>query len=111
MASHIDDTIEFVNNLSSVTLDEEGIAVRFDVTSLFPSVATSYGLVFLFTVLNDDDDLLNKTLRTLSENITGEELCPINSNFSFEDEICKPTDVVAMKSPVSLIVANFFCSL
>ena len=106
--NHIQSTKGFLSKVREVTLLPGECLSSYDVTALFTSVHIDPALNIIKDLLEQDDNLSNRTVLSV-QNIT--ELlgfCLHNTYFSFQNNIYEQVEGVAMASPVSLIVANLY---
>lgn len=108
MVSHVNDSFDFVNILKSVSIDDNEVAVSFDVTSMYTSVPIEESLLVLLDTLNNDASLNDRTPLSSLTIIEGVKLCLTTTYFTFLDVLYRQTEGVAMGSPVSPVVANLF---
>ena len=93
--SYIKDSAHFVEKLSSLSCQPSDILVSFDVVSLFTMVPIN--------------DALNRIADIFPDDITGLfKHCLTTTYFQYNHEFYEQLDGVAMGSPISPVIANFY---
>lgn len=103
---YVKNTIEFVNKIRNVTLEEDEIMISFDVEALYPSVPINTAITMVrkwLETTNITDDKVN-SLTELTE------ICMKQSQFIFNGKIYKQTEGTTMGNPLSCFVSNVFMS-
>ncbi|XP_060528287.1 uncharacterized protein LOC132703174 [Cylas formicarius] len=94
-ASHIKDSTQFIQKIKNITLSPKDILVSFDVVSLFTMVPVKETLDLISARFrNDVTELFRHCLTT--------------TYFQWNKEFYEQVDGVAMGSPLSPVIANFF---
>jgi hypothetical protein len=92
---HIKNSTEFVQVLGSLQVDTHDIMVSFDIVSLFTKVPISEAMDLLGR--HFEEDVLGLFRHVLT-----------TSYFTFNGQFYGQTDGVAMGSPLSPVIANFY---
>ena len=102
----VDNNVEFINNIKSEKVPTGHSFISFDVKSLFTNVPMDYTINIILRRIYDDNELYR--------NISKKEMKEIfllrtkNAHFTFNSEIYKQCDGVAMGSPLGLVIARIF---
>jgi hypothetical protein len=91
----VKNSFQFVQILESLRVQPEDLMVSFDVVSLFTNVLIVDSLELLSHHFEDDDLALFKHILT-------------STYFCFDGQFYEQIDGVAMDSPISPVIANFF---
>jgi len=94
-AHHVKNSFQFVQTLKSLRVQPEDLMVRFDLVSLFTNVPIVDSLELLSQHFEDDVLALFKHVQT-------------STFFCFDGQFYEQTGGVAMGSPLSPVIANFF---
>ena len=89
------DSAHFVSKIKDITIEEGDILVSFDVVSLFTRVPLNDALEYINAIFPSDIASLFKH-------------CLTTTYFSWNNKIYEQIEGVAMGSPLSPVVANFF---
>jgi hypothetical protein len=92
---HVQNSGQFIQILDAIKLQPGDLMVSFDVVSLFTNVPITDSLKLLSQHFQNDHLALFKHVLT-------------STYFSFDNEFYEQTDGVAMGSPLSPVIANFF---
>jgi retron-type reverse transcriptase len=92
---HVKNSAAFINIVDSLKLETEDLMVSFDVVSLFTKVPISDSISLLKTLFSED--IVNLFEHVLT-----------STYFIFHGQFFEQTDGVAMGSPLSPVIANFF---
>ena len=93
--SYIKDSAHFIQKIGDLHLEPEDLLISFDVISLFTKVPVQESLQYISQLFRQD---ITEIFRA----------CLTTSYFLWDQEFYEQTDGVAMGSPLSPMVANFF---
>ena len=105
---HIQSTSDFVSKVREITLLPGECLTSYDVTALFTSVPIDPALNIIKDLLEEDDNLSNRTVLSVQNIIELLGFCLHNTYFSFQNKFYEQVEGAAMGSPVSPIVANLY---
>ena len=105
---HIQNTMDFVEQIKEVKLKKEESMVSYDVTALFTSVPIPPVLEIIEDKLNEDKDLPQRTSMNTRHIIRLLEFCLRSTYFVFQGQYYEQTEGAAMGSPLSPIIANIY---
>ena len=105
---HIQNTMDFVDQIKEVKLKKEESMVSYDVTALFTSVPIPPVLKIIEDKLNEDKDLPQRTSMNTRHIIRLLEFCLRSTYFVFQGQYYEQTEGAAMGSPLSPIIANIY---
>ena len=105
---HVQNTMDFVEQIKEVKLKKEESMVSYDVTALFTSVPIPPVLKIIENKLNEDKDLPQRTSMNTRHIIRLLEFCLRSTYFVFQGQYCEQTEGAAMGSPLSPIIANIY---
>ncbi len=89
-------------------MEPDDIMVSFDIVSLFTNVPIAEALNVILVMLQNDENLLDRTSLDAVTVIELVELCLKSTYFRCEGIYYKQTEGTAMGSPVSAVVANLY---
>ena len=102
---HVKNTQDFIDNIKGIHLGEDQCMMSYDVKALFTSVPTTNAIIIIKQLLEEDQELQQRTSLSI-ENITSLlEFCITSTYFSFQGKFYKQVEGAAMWSPLSPIVA------
>ena len=104
----VKNSIDFIDRIKDVVIEEDDILVSFDVVSLFTSVPVDCAIKCIFDLLVVDDSLPKRTQLNAHDIKTGLEICSNSNVFSFQSVLYRQTFGTPMGSCFSPIVANIF---
>ena len=81
----VTNSIDFIDRIKDVVIEEDDILVSFDVVSLFTSVPVDCAIKCIFDLLVVDDSLPTRTQLNAHDIKTGLEICSNSSVFSFQN--------------------------
>ena len=105
---HIQSTKGFVNRVSKVTLLPGECLCSYDVTALFTSVSIDPALNIIRELLEQDVTLQDRTVLLVQNIIDLLVFCLHNTYFSFQNKFYEQVEGMAVRSPLSPIVANLY---
>ena len=104
----VKNSIDFIDHIKDVVIEEDDILVSFDVASLFTSVPVDCASKCIFDLLVVDDSLSTHTQLNANDIKTGLEICSNSTVFSFQNVLYRQTFDIPMGSCIAPIVANIF---
>ena len=105
---HVKNTQEFIDNIKGIHLGEDQSMMSYDVKALFTSVPTTKAIIIINQLLEEDQELQQRTSLSI-ENITSLlEFCTTSTYFSFRGKFYEQVEGAAMGSPLRPIVANLY---
>ena len=105
---HIHNTQDIVRKVNKVTLQPGECLSSYDVTDLFTMVPVEPALDIIKGLLEQDSTLQERTVLPVKDTILLLGFCLHNTYSSFHGQFYEQVEGVAMRSPVSLIMANLF---
>ena len=102
----IDSTKDFVDRIKRKRLPQDYEMVSFDVVSLFTSVPLDYTINLILDKIYKDKLIKTKLKKDDMKKLL--ETCTKEMHFSFNGEIFRQVDGVAMGSPLGPVIANIF---
>ena len=105
---HIQNTMDFVEEIKEVKLKKEESMISYDVTALFTSVPIPPVVEIIEDKLNEDNDLPQRTSMNTRHIIRLLEFCLRSTYFVFQGQYYEQTEGAAMGSPLSPIIANIY---
>ena len=105
---HVQNTMDFVEQIKEVKLKKEESMVSYDVTALFTSVPIPPVLKIIEEKLTNDKDLPQRTSMNTRHVIRLLEFCLRSTYFVFQGQHYEQVESAAMGSPLSPIVANIY---
>lgn len=104
----ITNTLDFINRIKGLSIREDEKMVSFDVSSLFSNVPLDFTIDLILKKVYDDNIINIKLKRDQLKELL--ELCTKQLHFSFNGEMYRQADGVAMGSPLGPVIANIFMS-
>ena len=101
-------SIDFIDRIKDVVIEDDDILVSFDVVSLFTSVPVDCAIKCIFDLLVVDDSLPTRTQLNTHDIKTGLKICSNSTVFSFQNVLYRQMFGTPMGSCISPIVANIF---
>ena len=105
---HIQSTSDFISKVRETTLLPGECLMSYDVTTLFTSVPIDPALNITKDLLENDDNLGNRTVLSVQNIIDLLGFCLHSTYFSFQNKFNEQVEGMAMGSPVSPILANMY---
>ena len=102
----IDSTKDFIDRIRQKGIPQGYEMVSFDVVSLFTSVPLDYTINLILDKIYREKLVKTKISRDEMKNLL--ETCTKEMHFSFNGEIYRQVDGVAMGSPLGPVIANIF---
>ena len=101
-------TQDFIDQIKGIHLNHDQCMMSCDVKALFTSVPTLQATNIIKKLLEEDQELQQRTSLSIENIISLLEFC-LNSNyFSFQGKYFEQLEGAAMGSPISPIVANLY---
>ena len=91
-----------------IHLNQDQCMMSYDVKALFTSVPTTQATNIIKKLLEQDQELQQRTLLSIDNIISLLEFCLKSTYFSFQGKYFEQLEGVAMGSPISSIVANLY---
>ncbi len=107
----VTNSMQFRNEISTITISEDETMVSFDVVSLFTAIPVDKACTYIRTKLINDNTLSDRTQLDIDDILRLLEFVLSNSYFIYNDIIYKQIHGCAIGSPVSAIVANLCMEL
>jgi hypothetical protein len=104
--SFIKNSIDFVNKIQDIKIEQHECMVSFDVTSLFTCVPVDEALKALRKKLEGDATLRDRSPHSVDTLLELVSLCLKNTYFQFEDKFNQQNHGTAMDSPLSPVVCD-----
>ena len=105
---HVKNTQDFIDNIKGIHLGEDQCMMSYNVKALFTSVPTTKAIIIIKQLLEEDQELQQRTSLSI-ENITSLlEFCITSTYFSLQGKFYEQVEGAAMGSPLSPIVANLY---
>ena len=104
----VHNTMDFVEQVKNIRLQPQECIVSYDVKALFTSVPIKPAIKIIKQLLEDDQELQQRTSMTVQNIIFLLEFCLNNTCFIFQDRFHEQTEGAAMGSPLSPTIANLY---
>ena len=105
---HVKNTQDFIDNIKGIHLGQDHCMMSYDVKALFTSVPTTKAIIIIKQLLEQDQDLQQRTSLSIENIINLLEFCITSTYFSFQGNCYEQVEGAAMGSPLSPIVANLY---
>ena len=102
----IESTKDFVNKIKDKRIASDYEMISFDVTSLFTCVPLDFTIDLILDKVYRDKLISTKLQRTEMKKLL--EICTKGMHFSFDNEVYRQTNGVAMGSPLGPVLVNIF---
>ena len=103
---HVQNNQDLLEDLKGLKLEEDGCLMSFDVKALFTSVPIQPAIQIIKKLLEEDQDLKQRTSMSVDHIVCLLEFCLRSTYFTFKGRFYKQQEGAAMGSPISPIVAN-----
>ena len=104
----VKNSIDFIDRIKDVVIEEDDVLVSFDVVSLFTSVPVDCVTNCIFDLIVVDDSLPTRTQLNAHDIKTGLKICFNSTVFSFQNGLCRQTFGTPMESCITPIVVDIF---
>ena len=105
---HVKNTQDFMDQIKGIHLGQDQNMMSFDVKVLFTSVPTTKAITIIKQLLEQDQELQQRTSLSIENILSLLEFCINSTYFSFQGKFYKQLEDAAMGSPLSPIVANLY---
>ena len=105
---HVHNNQDLLEDLKSLKLEEDECLMSFDVKALFTSVPVQHAIQIIQKLLEEDQDLKQRTSMSVSQIISLLEFCLGSTYFTFKGRFYEQKEGTAMGSPISPVVANLY---
>ena len=105
---HVKNTQDFLGSIKGIHLGKDQCMMSYDVKALFTSVPTKKASNIIKQMLEEDQELSQRTALTIENIISLLEFCITSTYFSFQGKFYEQVEGAAMGSPLSPIVANIY---
>ena len=105
---HVKNTQDFIDNIKGIHLGHDQCMMSYDVRALFTSVPTTKAIIIIKKLLEQDQDLQQRTSLSIENIISPLEFYITSTYFSFQGKFYEQVEGAAMGSPLSPIVANLY---
>ena len=103
---HVHSNQDLLEDLRSLKLEKDECLMSFDVKALFTSVPIQPAIHVIQKLLEEDQDLKQRTSMSVNHIISLLEFCLGSTYFTFKGRFYEQQEGAAMGSPISPIVAN-----
>ena len=105
---HVKNTQDFIDQIKGIHLNQDQCMMSYDVKALFTSVQTIQATNIIKKLLEQDQELQQRTSLSIESILSLLEFCLNSTYFSFQGKYFKQLEGAAMGSPISPIVANLY---
>ena len=105
---HIHNTMDFIQQIKDIKLQNDQCMVSFDVKALFTSVPIKPAINTIKKLLEEDPELQKRTTLSVTNIIRLLKYCLTSTYFIFQGRFYEQQEGAAMGSPISPIVANLY---
>ena len=105
---HVKNTQDFIDQIRGIHLNEDQCMTSYDVKALFTSVPTTPATKIIKKLLEQDQELQQRTSLSIENILSLQEFCLNSTYFSFQGKYFEQLEGAAMGSPISPIVANLY---
>ena len=103
---HVKSTQDFIDQIKGIHLGKDQCTMSYDVKALFTSVPTTKAIIIIKQLLEEDQELQQRTSLSIENILSHLEFCINSTYFSFQGKFYEQLEGAAMGSPLSPIVAN-----
>ena len=105
---HVKNTQDFIDHIKGIHLGQDQCMMSYDVKALFTSVPTTKATLIIKQLLEQDQELQQRTSLSIENILSLLEFCITSTYFSFQGKFYEQVEGAAMRSPLSPIVANLY---
>ena len=105
---HVHNNQDLLEDLKSLKLEKDECLMSFDVKALFTSVPIQPAIQVIKKLLEEDQDLKQRTSMSVDNIISLLEFCLRSTYFTFKGRFYEQQEGAAMGLPISPIVANLY---
>ena len=105
---HVKNTQDFIDQIKGIHLGQDQCMMSYDVKALFTSVPTTKAIAIIKQLLEQDQELQQRTSLAIENILSLLEFCITSTCFSFQGKYYEQLDGAAMGSPLSPIVGNLY---
>ena len=105
---HVKYTQDFIDQIKGIHLGQDQCKKSYDVKALFTSVPTTKAITIIKQLLEQDQELQQRTSLSIESILSLLEFCINSTYFSFQGKFYEQLEGAAMGSPLSPIVANLY---
>ena len=106
MKHHVQNTQDFIQQIKVIQLKPDQCIMSYDVKALFTSVPIQPAINIIKKLLDEDEQLQQRTSMTMNNITCLLEFCLKSTYFTFQGKHYEQLEGAAMGSPISPIVAN-----
>ena len=101
-------TQDFIDQIKGIHLGNDQIMTSYDVKALFTSVSINKAITIIKQLLEEDQELQQRTSLSIENILSLLEFCITSTYFSFQGKFFEQLEGAAMGFPLSPIVANLY---
>ena len=105
---HVHNTQDFIQQIKDIKLEEDQCIMSYDVKALFTSVTIHPTISIITKLLEEDQELQQRTSLSVNNITSLLEFCLKSTYFTFQGRYFEQQEGAAMGSPISPIVANLY---
>ena len=105
---HVKNTQDFIDQINGIHLGHDQCMMSYNVKVLFTSVPTTKAITLIKQLLEQDQELQQRTSLSMENILSLLEFCINSTYFSFQGKFYEQLEGAAMGSPLSPIVANLY---
>ena len=105
---HVHNNQDLLEDFKNQKLDKDECLMSFDVKALFTSVPVQPALKIIQKLLEEDNNLKQRTSMSVNQIISLLEFCLGSTYFTFKGRFYEQKEGTAMGSPISPVVANLY---
>ena len=105
---HVKNTHDFIDQIKGLHFGQDQCMMSYDEKALFTSVPTTKVIIIIKQLLDQDQELQQRTSLSIENILSLLEFCITSTYFSFQGKFYEQLEGAAMGSPLSPIVANLY---